>query len=126
MIVFFGKKYCNKITVKRGHHHDYLGMDLDYSHQGMVKMSTIKHTNKIFQDFPDEIRKSSANPASDHLFKIRDPEEMEKLGKYLSKDRAKSFHHTVAQCLFVGNKVRRDNQTTVAFLTTRVKSQEGY
>ena len=111
-VVFLGKKYGDKITVTRGDYHDYLGIDLDYSHKGEVKMSMIKHIEKIFEDFPEEIGRSSSNPASDHLFKVRDPEENEKLGGYLSEDKAKSFHHTVAQCLFVANKVRCDIQTT--------------
>ena len=83
LIVFLGKKYGNKITVKCGNHHDYLGMDLDYTHQGMVKMLMINHIKRIFHDFPEDIGKSSTSPASDHLFQIRDPEETEKLGRYL-------------------------------------------
>ena len=48
-------------------------------------------------------------------------EEVEKLGLFLDKKRAKDFHHSVAQLLFVSTRVRRDIQTAVAFLTTRVK-----
>jgi len=32
-----------------------------------------------------------------------------------------AFHHTVAQLLFASARARRDIQTAVAFLTTRVK-----
>jgi RNAse (barnase) inhibitor barstar len=39
----------------------------------------------------------------------------------LNKEQAMQFHHTVAQTLFVSTCVRRDIQTVVAFLTTRVK-----
>jgi hypothetical protein len=41
--------------------------------------------------------------------------------KFLNKEQAMQFHHTVAQTLFVSTRVRRDIQTVVAFLTTRVK-----
>jgi hypothetical protein len=62
----------------------------------------------------------SATPAADHLFTIRD----EKEAKPLDKERALTFHHTVAQLLFMATRVRRDIQTAVAFLTTRVKSPD--
>ena len=35
-----------------------------------------------------------------------------------------AFHHTVAQLLFMATRARRDIQTAVAFLTTRVKSPD--
>ena len=63
----------------------------------------------------------ASSPASDHLFEVCDAEEMEKLGKFLSKSQAKDFHHSVAQLLFISTWVQRDIQTAVAFLTTRVK-----
>lgn len=72
--------------------------------------------------FPEDIGKTASSPASDHLFEVRDAEETEKLGKFLSNAQAKDFHHSVApQLLFVSTRVRRDIQTVVAFLTTRVK-----
>ena len=104
--------------------HDYLGVDHDYSEKGAVKLSMMKHLDKIFNDFPDEIGKPSLTPASENLFRIRDPEENDKLKKWLEPERAKAFHHSVAQLLFVSTRVRRDIQTAVAFLTTRVKKPD--
>jgi hypothetical protein len=46
------------------------------------------------------------------------------MGKFLSAEKAEQFHHSVAQLLFVCGKVRRDIQTAVAFLTTRVKKPD--
>eukprot|EP00804_Cyclotella_cryptica_P007868 CCRYP_001430-RB/>CCRYP_001430-RB protein AED:0.37 eAED:0.34 QI:0/0/0/1/0.25/0/5/0/757 len=74
----------------------------------------------VFDDFPDVIRKPASNRASDHLFQIRDPEEVELIGKYLPEEQAAHFHHTVAQLLLAG----RDIQTAVSFLTTRVKKPD--
>ncbi len=54
-------------------------------------------------------------PAGDYLFKVRDD------GKKLNKEQAEAFHHTVYQLLFAANRARRDSQTAVSFLTTRVK-----
>eukprot|EP00956_Cyclotella_meneghiniana_P002567 scaffold3022_cov42-Cyclotella_meneghiniana.AAC.3 len=87
-------------------------------------MSMMKHIDKIFKDFPEDIGKSSQTPASENLFKIRDPEENDKSKKWLDPERTKDFHHTVAQLLFVSTRVRRDIQTAVAFLTTRVKKPD--
>jgi hypothetical protein len=114
-------KYGDGLVVHTGDVHDYLGVDHDYSEKGVVKLSMMKHIDKILEDFPEDIGKDASSPASDHLFEVRDEEEIEKLGKSLCKERAKDFHHSVAQLLFVSTRVRRDIQTVVAFLTTRVK-----
>jgi hypothetical protein len=121
---YLSSKYGGKLVVHKGDVHDYLGIDMDFSETGKVKMSMIKHLQKVFDDFPEEIGRAASSPASDHLFQVRDPAETEKLGKFLSKERKKDFHHSVAQLLFVSTRVRRDIQTTVAFLTTRVKKPD--
>ena len=95
------KIYGDEITVRRGSCHDYLGMDLDYSLSGKVHMSMIKYIDKVFDDFPEVIKKSSSTPAADHLFTIRDPEETERQGKWLSEELAEHFHHAVVQLLFL-------------------------
>jgi hypothetical protein len=76
----------------------------------------IPYINKIIQEFPEKIMGVSPTPAGDHLFKIRDPTD----ARHLPKPQAIAYHHTVAQLLFL-SRVRRDIQTAVAFLTTRVK-----
>ena len=58
---------------------------------------------------------------SEHLFRVRNQCEAERLGKYLTQEKAEQLHYSVAQLLFVCGKVRRDIQTPVSFLTTRVK-----
>ena len=123
-VLKLAKIYGDQITVKRGSYHDYLGMDLDYSLSGKVRVSMIKYVEKVFNDFPEVIKKSSSTPAADHLFNIRDPEETEKLGKWLSEEQAQHFHHAVAQLLFLSVRARRDIQTAVSFLTTRVRKPD--
>lgn len=51
---------------------------------------------------------------------MRDPEEAE----FLPEDMAQAFHKMVAQLLFLSCGARRDIQTAVAFLTTRVMKPE--
>ena len=110
--------------MNRGLVHDCLGMDFDYSQPGAVQVSMIKHLQKVFDDFPDEIGKPASTLASDHLFRVRDPDKVERLRKYLPEEQAAYFHHTVAQLLFISSRVRRDIQTAMSFLTTRVKKHD--
>ena len=55
---------------------------------------------------------------SNHLFKVR------KDGRKLNEELADAFHHTVYQLLFAANRARRNIQTAVSFLTTRVKAPD--
>jgi hypothetical protein len=127
LVDYLKSKYGDGLMVHTGDVHDYLGVDHDYSDaakEGVVKMSMMKHIRKIFEDFPEEIGKSSLTPASENLYKIRDPEENDERKSWLDPERARDFHHSVAQLLFVSSRVRRDIQTAVSFLTTRVKKPD--
>ena len=44
--------YGKDIRVKRGKVHSYLVMNIDFSDKGSIKVSTIKHVNKILYVFP--------------------------------------------------------------------------
>jgi len=46
--------------VNRGKVHDYLGMDLDFSIKGKVKIGQIKYTQKMINEFPEPIKTTSA------------------------------------------------------------------
>jgi hypothetical protein len=91
-------------------------MNLDFSKKGVVSIDMIPYINKIIETFPEKITGVQSTPAGDHLFQVRPPDE----AKYLPKEQARAFHHTTAQLLFL-SRVCCDIQTTVAFLTTRVK-----
>ena len=91
LVMFLGRRYGGKITVHRGIMHDYLGMDMDYSSEGVVKLSMMKLLEKIFVDFPEDIGRPSSSPTSEHLFRVRDANEAEKIGKFLTPERAEQF-----------------------------------
>ena len=91
--------YGPKLTVKRGKAHDYLGMDLDYSQEGSVKVSMVRYTEKLLRDFSERITGSATSPAQDHLFKVRDKSDSDY--RPPTEDLAQSFHHTTAQLLFM-------------------------
>ena len=58
--------------------------------------------------------------AANHLFSIRDADK----AKYLPEENTIAFHHTAAQLLFLNLRARRDIQTSVLCLTTRVKKPD--
>eukprot|EP00804_Cyclotella_cryptica_P025812 CCRYP_002683-RA/>CCRYP_002683-RA protein AED:0.40 eAED:0.41 QI:0/0/0/1/0/0/2/0/182 len=104
-ILYLARIYGNQIKVNQGVHHHYLGMDLDYLLPQKVQLSMIKYVDKVLEDFPEAITRTSY---ADHLFQIRDPEEVERNGKFLSKEHANArhFHHTIAPLLFVSSRAQ--------------------
>ena len=106
-----------KLTEHYGDVHDYLGINLDFSKKGQMGVSMIQYLSDIINGFSEDIGKPAPCPAADHLFQVRDEKDTE----YISKEKAREFHHVTAQLLFLCNRARRDIQTAVAFLTTRVK-----
>ena len=91
--------YREGLVVHHGKVHDYLGMDLNFANEGVAQISMITYTTKVLTDFPEAtITMSCATPAAaDHLFTIRD----EASAKFLHEAQAHTFHHTVAQLLFL-------------------------
>ena len=57
-------------------------------------------------------------PAANHLFTVQED------GEKLCQNDADNYHHTAAQMLFISGRARRNLQTVVAFLTTRVKGPD--
>ena len=87
---------------------------------GSLEVSMFKYLDSIIDEFPELITGKAATPAADHLFSVRDADE----AKYLPEEKAIAFHHTTAQLLFLSLRARRDIQTAVSFLTTRVKKPD--
>ncbi len=110
--------YGDNLTESMGTKHTYLGMEFDYSCIEEVKINMQKYIVKIIDEFPEEITSTSATPAADYLFAVRED------GRKLNEVQAAAFHHTVYQLLFAANRARRDIQTTASFLTTRVQEPD--
>jgi hypothetical protein len=94
------KKYVTPdkpLKATRGHKHDYLGINLNYSKPGAVLFNMIPYIKKILQEFPKKITGVASSPAANHLFKIHAPLE----ACLLPEQQAIAFHHTVAQLLFL-------------------------
>ena len=105
-----------KVKESRGKVHDYLGMDLDFSEKGAVKIKMKRYVEEMVSKFPfpDEIKKAVASPASDFLFRVNEE------GKKIDEERAQTFHNVVAKGLFLCKRARPDIMTAIAFLCTRV------
>ena len=104
----------------RGKRHDYLGMCLDYSIPGEVRISMEEYLRGVLDDFLKNITEAPETPAASNLFNVREDSEQE----LLDETRAKAFHHVVAQLLFTRIQCRKDTQTAIAFLTTRVRNPD--
>ena len=92
------------VKVNRGEIHDYLGIYLDFSEDGNVKVSMIPYLNEILRDFPELLGNISTSPAADHLFRVRLDEE----ARLLPGEHAISFYHFVVRLLFMSSRARRD------------------
>jgi hypothetical protein len=62
--------YGEDMRVSRGKKHDYLGMDLDYSVQGEVKVTMIDYLKRVITEFPEEITGTASSPAAERLFTV--------------------------------------------------------
>ena len=107
------------ITKTRGKIHDYLGMVLDYSIPGKVKICMFDYIKKLIDESPPDMEGESATPAGLHLFEINENDPTK-----LSQKESDLFHHMVAKLLFLCKRARPDIQTAVSFLCTRVKSPD--
>lgn len=117
LLLYLKRIYGDGIVVHRGDKFTYLGMDLDYSEKGVFAISMEKYTDQVIDDFPEAITKSSPCPHNENLFRIREESD----SRYLLEEQAIKFHHSVAQLVFLQKRARRDIQTAVSFLATRVK-----
>ena len=86
------------LTIKRGKKHEYLGMLLDYETKGKVRIDMRQYICKILKELEhlkDGWEGNAITPATENLFKINNA--AAKLNKTVSE----SFHHVVAQLLFL-------------------------
>jgi hypothetical protein len=58
------------LTITRGKVHKYLGMTIDYSIEGKVKISMKKYIDEVLDEAPDNMDGETATPAANHLFTV--------------------------------------------------------
>ena len=104
------------MKLKRGKIQEYLGMQLDFTVAGQVKITMFDYIQEMLEDFHkfDPSKIVSSTTAADHLFKVRDDQPK------LNEQKAQTFHTFTAKDLFATKQARPDIHTSFAFLTTRV------
>jgi hypothetical protein len=112
----FGKE--TPLSVVHGKEHDYLGMHIDYTIPGKVKITMIDYIERMLKELPDDMGGTALSPASSHLFEVNP------CGEPLDSMKADLYHHNTAKLLFLCKRARPDLQLAVAFLTTRVKGPD--
>ena len=85
------------MQVSRGKKHNYLGIDLDYTRPGEVKIDMVKYVKDIIEGFIELITDGAATPAASHLFDVKED------GVKLVEQLARVFHTTIAKLLFFVN-----------------------
>jgi hypothetical protein len=109
------------MTVSRGKIHKYLGMTLDYSVQGKVKITMLDYVDEILAAFDKAEPKgvgTKTSAAPDSLFKVDED------CKKLAQAKAVEFHNLVAKTLHATKRARPDTCTAIVFLTTRVREPD--
>ena len=110
-----------KMSVSRGKVHTYLGMTLDFTTPGQVKVSMLDYIEEILATFDKAAPgstgiKTSAAPSD--LFKV--DEDAKKLGPVAKEQ----FHSIVAKTLWATKRARPDTATSISYLTTRVREPD--
>jgi hypothetical protein len=109
------------MTVSRGKINKYLGMTLDYTIRGQVKITMFDYVDEIITAFDKAEPKGGGNKRSaapDSIFKV--DESCEKL----KQDKAVEFHNLVSKPLYSTKRARPDTCTAITFLTMRVRAPD--
>jgi hypothetical protein len=105
------------MTVSRGKIHKYLGVTLDYTVCGQVKITMFYYVDEILTAFDKAEPKGAdkkTSEAPDSLLKV------DESCVKLAENKAVEFHNLVAKYLYATKRARPDTCTAIAFLTTRV------
>jgi hypothetical protein len=106
------------MTVSRGKIHKYLGMTLDYTVRGQVKITMFDYVDEILIAFDKaEPKGGGTKTSASHYSLFKVDENCEKLKQY----KAVEFQ---ANTLYSTKSARPDTCTAIAFLTTRVRAPD--
>ena len=105
-------EFGGELNVTRGKRHEFLGLLLDFSQDGVVIIKAPRLIGEILKDF--EVSGTSRVPAGVGLFEIDEDSPL------LSEAQRRKFHGGVQKLLYIASKCRLDISVAVSFLTTRV------
>ena len=102
-----------QLEIQEGKVLEYLGLELDYSSKGVVKIGAVEYIKKAVGSYDGERIKKARTPAGEDLFKINDA------SPKLEEAARKQFHSTFALCLWIGVMARPDILVALSFLGKR-------
>jgi hypothetical protein len=111
----YGSDDLGHVKVMRGKTHDYLGMILDFTDNGAMKVDMVYHIRGMLENFPYPIGPAKATPWTEKLLKVQ------KDVPKLEEERRKVFHTYVMKSMFLCKRARPDIDQGIAFLSSRVK-----
>jgi hypothetical protein len=84
-----------KVKATRGYRHKYLGMILDFTSKGSLKLDVTNYLKSIIDEFPVELIGVTKCPWNENLFKT------DSSAKKLNKEKARIFDTLVMKCMFM-------------------------
>ena len=103
-----------KITGTRGKRHVYLGMTLDYSTPGEVKIDMVDYVKEMINDFPMDLDGKVATVSNEHLFDTSK-------GKPLGPAKQEAFHAMCGKKIFNST---RDKDVTLETMTPQYNKRQ--
>ena len=104
------------VTETRGKVHEYLGMTIDFSKKGKVKIRMDDYVTRMLEEFPIKFGPDTKQetPAGNNLLDVG-------RGRKLDDKRHEVFHSFIAKSLFLSKRARLDILPTVSVLSSRVR-----
>jgi hypothetical protein len=113
----YGGHITGRVKATKGKFHEYLGMTLDYTKKGKVRVGMSQYVQNMIDAFPENIGSSTVDvPWSKSLFKANHK------SKKLDDERKSIFHTITAKGIFLDKRARPDIQPAIAYLSTRVQN----
>ncbi len=119
------KDGSGKMKVSRGKAHKYLGMNLDFTTKGQVKISMFDYVKEVIAawDKAPQLTDSFVTVTAKRTKKSAAPEDLFKIDEDATKldvTASTAFHNIVAKALYLVKRARPDASVSIAFFTTRV------
>ena len=109
----YGNDNIGHVTTTRGKVHSYLGMKLDYSSPGVLKVDMKDYIDEMIREFPETLSRNPKTPWTEKLFKV------DKTSNILSKTKQELYHSFVMKAMFLCKRGRPDISPAIGYLSTR-------
>jgi hypothetical protein len=104
-----------KMKASRGKIHEYLGMTLDFTSPGVVRLTMLEYIDETIENFLRlDTFKLKSTAAPEDVLKVEEDDTL------LDHQHRKGFHTVVTKTLYSTKRARTDTCTAVASLPTRV------